>query len=108
VLLHEGEYLSTWGLNQTGAQNIRVESITIDDLLGEFEKVDLMKVDIEGQESRVLLGAQSLGRVRHLSFASVSPNRLELESKLRDLGFSLRFPRSPWQVEENVDAIQAS
>jgi FkbM family methyltransferase len=108
VLLHEGEYLSTWGLNQTGAQNIRVESITIDDLLGEFEKVDLMKVDIEGQEGRVLLDAQRLGRVRHLSFAGVSPNRLELEAKLRDLGFSLRFPRSSWQVEENVDAIQAS
>src|SRR5467141_3939033 len=47
VLLNEGEYLTTWGLNQTGARNIRVASITIDDLLGEFEKVDLMKVDIE-------------------------------------------------------------
>jgi FkbM family methyltransferase len=108
VLLHEGDYLSTWGLNQTGAKNIRVESIRIDDLLEEFETVDLMKVDIEGQESRVLLDAQSLGRVRHLSFAGVSPNRLELEAKLRGLGFSLRFPRSPGQVEENVDAIKAS
>ena len=108
VILYEGEYLSTWGLNQTGARNLRVESITIDDLLGEFEKVDLMKVDIEGQEGRVLLGAQRLGRVRHLSFARIRPNRLELEAKLRGLGFSLRFPRSPWQVEENVDAIQAS
>jgi FkbM family methyltransferase len=108
VLLHEGEYLTTWGLNQTGARNVRVESITVDDLLGEFEKVDLMKVDIEGQESRVLLSAQGLGKVRHLSFAGLSPTRLELEAKLRDLGFSLRHPYSPWQVEENVDAIKAS
>jgi FkbM family methyltransferase len=108
VLLYEGEYLSTWGLNQTGARNVRVESITMDDLLEEFETVDLLKVDIEGLESRVLLNAQSLGRVRHLSFAGVSPNRLELEEKLRRLGFSLRLPYSPWQVEENVDAINAS
>ena len=108
VLLIEGEYLTTWGLNQTGARNIRVESITIDDLLEEFEKVDLMKVDIEGQESRVLLAAQSLVKVRHLSFADPRPIRLELETKLRSLGFSLRFPSSPWQVEENVDAIQSS
>ena len=108
VLLYEGEYLSTWGLNRTEARNVRVESITMDDLLEEFERVDLMKVDIEGQESRVLLSAQGLGKVRHLSFAGLSPARLELEAKLRGLGFSLRFPRSPSQVEENVDAIQVS
>ena len=108
VLLNEGQYLTTWGLDQIGARNVRVESITIDDLLGEFEQVDLMKVDIEGQESRVLLAAQSLVKVRHLSFADPRPIRLELETKLRSLGFSLRFPSSPWQVEENVDAIQSS
>ena len=108
VLLHEGEYLSTWGLDQNSPRHVRVESITIDDLLGEFEKVDLMKVDIEGQEDRVLLSAQGLRRVRHLSFSDVSPNRSELEAKLRNLGFALRFPRSLWWVEENVDAIQAS
>src|SRR5207245_2701225 len=108
VILHEGEYLSTWGLHQIGPRQVRVESISIDDLLGDFEKVDLMKVDIEGQENQALLGAQNLGRVHHLSFANVSSNRSQLEAKLRDLGFTLRFPRSLGQVEENVDAVRTS
>lgn len=50
---------------------IEVEAVRLDDILAEVEKIDLMKMDIEGAEYRAFLGMMQLiksGRIKQIVF----------------------------------------
>lgn len=83
-------------------ETIQVEVRTLDSVLPELgvERVDLMKVDVEGAELRVLRGAaETLARSDELKlFIDIHPGRQDPRpvcELLSDLGFSLRDPADP-------------
>lgn len=51
-----------YSLASAGEQSIEIEAITIDDFCAErgIEKIDVMKMDIEGSETRALRGARNM------------------------------------------------
>lgn len=46
--------------NQPNAQEISIETITLDKALNATEKIDLIKIDVEGYEPQVLYGADTI------------------------------------------------
>lgn len=77
-----------------------VETVALDDLLGDLDRVDLVKIDIEGAEPMALRGMAGLiRRHRPVIFTELSPVLLEATAQtapdaylqqLRDLGYTLR------------------
>lgn len=83
-----------------------VEVITLDDVFERFaiERCDLLKLDCEGGEYEILLGArpETLLCVRHVALeyhVGLTPHRPEeLVVRLQELGFDVRLVASPTDV----------
>jgi FkbM family methyltransferase len=89
IRLYKGEVLSTWSAFRDHGPYIDVEAITLDELLGPFDTLDLLKIDIEGAEIESLLVTGSLRKVRTLSLA-VFPDEVPLiREKLEAEGFEI-------------------
>jgi FkbM family methyltransferase len=96
---------ATGRLDWTGrspAQSIPVRIETIDDAVG-VESIDVMKLDVEGSEGRVLAGARralEARRIRHIVFedhegpaSEVILNLQSLDYEVFAIGWSIRGPR---------------
>lgn len=57
-----------WGgiTKSNGVEIIELDSVTLDELLGNEEVIDLLKIDVEGSELLVLKGAESLLRMKKI------------------------------------------
>jgi FkbM family methyltransferase len=77
----------------TFGRGIMVQTITLDKFLSRFERVDLIKVDVEGSEWRVLEGAQkSMPIIRRWEIESHDPERREeMERLLQSYGYKTRW-----------------
>lgn len=81
-----------------------VDQVTLDDLMAEFQipRIDLLKIDVEGAETRVLLGAIShLASVRRIALEHHSPALAsEVEGLLEERNFSVR--REPSAARSHI------
>jgi len=112
---HINLFLSEYGTlhslsNQVGKKSIVVEAVTLDEFLGKDCKVDVIKVDVEGAEMLVLLGADRLIRTNgNLKvFTEFSPGYLkkagflpeEYLNKVMDYGFKL------WNINDRRKQLE--
>ncbi|MDA1051695.1 MAG: FkbM family methyltransferase [Planctomycetota bacterium] len=122
ALLHLGEK-SGWhtllpGLPQRAQGTIEVRQRCLDTVLGELgvERVDVIKIDVEGAELQVLAGARdTLTRNERVvllmdlhPYLGTSP--VEVCRLLRDLGFSLYdmcLPHTPALVSNQLTVLYA-
>jgi FkbM family methyltransferase len=75
---------------ETGGQI--VPSTTIDDLCAERDRVDVIKMDIEGAEYRALIGAaRTLGRLRPQILSEFSPDLLQSVSGVSGAAYLARI-----------------
>jgi FkbM family methyltransferase len=98
----------------------QVQAVELDSFLRDEQRIDIIKMDIEGAEGRALSGMQQLiQRHRPLIFTEFSPHGLELASRmtpqtyldrLRDLGYTLCSSPSTDQPPhiQNNEQIMAS
>lgn len=85
---------------EVGTAPLHVRSVMLDRTLAHVTRVDVMKIDVEGAEARVLRGARGLiNRCRPVVFSECCPYGLRLASatepdtfleELRSLGYELR------------------
>lgn len=73
-----------------------LNTITLDEFLGNEKEIDFIKADVEGAEAQIIRGASKLiGRNRKLKIAITTYHRQEdageLDSLLRKFGFSTAF-----------------
>ncbi len=71
---------------------IKVDSITLDNLLDQLVHVDFLKMDIEGSESDVIVSSENLGNVQQLfieyhSFKDAEQTLGAMLEKLKESGF---------------------
>jgi FkbM family methyltransferase len=104
VRLYEGAVLTTWGLRDVAARYVDVDAILLDELLHAHDRVDLLKLDIEGVEADVLLGSQELDRVRAICFAGFPRDLPRLREHLSRFGLEVRFLAPIWGSAENFVA----
>ncbi len=102
--LFEGDVLTTWGTVTPSERSIEVEAVTLDDLLGDHARIDLLKLDIEGREAEVLLSAHLLDRVRAISFSGFPEDLEKVRGHLQAAGFALRQPAPLFRSIENFIA----
>ncbi len=102
--LYQGSNTSTHSIIHGGETYYEVESITLEDIFNiledeGFRKIDLLKIDIEGAESRIFEGKDTniLTRIEkivgeiHLGIVDIEP----IIQKLRNSGFTYIFPHPP-------------
>jgi FkbM family methyltransferase len=104
IRLFAGEVLTTWGTHDVSERHVEVEAVTLDDLLGEHPRVDLVKLDIEGLEASVLCSTRGLDRVGTISFAGFPADLPSTRSYLESFGFSVRLPEPLFRSIENYVA----
>jgi FkbM family methyltransferase len=101
--LYLNESLSAWNTvfpdNET-TESVRVPAVTLDEALRGRERVDVVKIDVEGAEPLVLRGMTNILRenpgitliiefsASHLERAGIQPR--DYLQQLRDLGFRIR------------------
>ncbi len=89
--------------NRVHSEIIEVECVTLDGVVGQLSlpSVDLLKIDVEGHELQVLVGAIDTLRRFHprivLETDPRGPLHRDIESFLRDHGYETRSPEgAPW------------
>lgn len=78
-----------------GTTSFTCQALPLDEMTKEIKRIKLMKIDVEGSEYQVLIGArETLRKTRHV-IMEVSENSNEIERVLKNAGFeieTLRFP----------------
>lgn len=96
--------------------DIRVEAIALDDLIDECGTVDLLKMDVEGAETNIIINSKKLNRIKNL-YIEIEGNKNSgknpalIIQKLIDTGFEVYFKcepahRSPKEVFAMKNGIQ--
>lgn len=83
------------------AQHVSVEVESMSDILSQFESIDLVKIDIEGTELRVLksLSPKDAKHVKSMLIEIHHGNEIEeITSHLRNLGFELANHERHWSA----------
>jgi FkbM family methyltransferase len=84
-----------------------IETINLDDLLRDYEQVDLVKMDIEGAEWEILLNSkdETLLKIQQLSVEfhdfldkSKSPLTLACIKRLKKLGYGLKYKSTDYKL----------
>jgi len=93
-----------------GRRSIEIETVALDDFFPEGERIDIIKLDIQGSEYLALSGMEKLARRQKglVIISEFSPNLLakcgvspwEFIKKISDLGFTLQF------INEEKKAIE--
>lgn len=106
--LYRGDFLSTWSLTPSENESVPVTNVTLDQLLLPYDRVDLLKMDIEGSEVAVLLRSSvSLSRVHELDFETDLDRDVSvLFRALRSEGFELEVLGGWWRDRENIHATR--
>lgn len=77
----------------------QVEAVTLDDVLNGEERIDLIKMDVEGAEGLVLKGMEKLIQTHHpLIFTEFRPPALESRSGMNANEFLDRFRNAGYQI----------
>jgi FkbM family methyltransferase len=105
VMLRRGGFLTTWSIRRPGEAGVEVASVPLDDVMKDIEKVDLLKVDIEGAENDVLMSSSCLDKVRTLSVSVTHTSMREILPRLETAGFRMTVPSSAWGLEENAYGV---
>ena len=74
--IHAGEELLLSGERSDTIETVEVQTEPLDDQIGRVERIDLVKVDVEGAEAQVFAGMEGLlasGIVRRVCFEMVRP-----------------------------------
>lgn len=74
------------------ARSIEIATVTLDDLLADADAIGTVKIDVEGHELKVLMGASELlraGRIRDIVFEEHDTTSSPLFGFLADLGYSV-------------------
>lgn len=106
--IRSGAFLTTWGVHAQGPMTVRSSSLTLDQILSEFDDVDLLKLDIEGLELPVLESSKLLSRVRRVSVAAVPQQANRLTEVFRRHGLSLLRISKKWGRDENAFATRVT
>ena len=106
--IHSGAFLTTWGVHAQGPVKVRSSSLTLDQILSEFDYVDLLKLDIEGLELPVLESSKLLNRVRWVSVAAVPQQANRIAEVFRRHGMSLVRISRKWSRDENAFATRVT
>ncbi|MCC6004377.1 MAG: FkbM family methyltransferase [Thermofilum sp.] len=87
--------LSLYGLASVARNglNFTVEAFTLDDLLHNENRIDLIKIDVEGAELEVLKGAQKVLRKTRYIVLELSHNVSEILRILQETGFICKKAR---------------
>jgi FkbM family methyltransferase len=104
IRLYPGRVITTWTTTPRPGPSIEVPAITLDEVLRPFSNVDLLKIDVEGHESEVLLSSSLLQHVREICFACTPDQLPPLASKLSADGFTIHQPASLLSSDENYFA----
>ena len=96
VLVPPAPYHENSGTSHLGAEGaptgVAVDAVTLDGLLGSFDRRALLKIDAEGHETEVLQGAASLlerRRIRDIVFEDHSPHPSDAMQLLERSGYRL-------------------
>jgi methyltransferase, FkbM family len=96
---HEGKFSLTWFRGATVKRRVKI--VTLDELLmGRLERVDLLKVDVEGAEKQVLEGSQNLLKVTR--YVMLELRNYELADWLGEKGFRVKDVGSSFGDSLNV------
>ncbi len=108
VPLFRGTFLSTWSTAVKATQSIQVETCSLNELITPFDRVDLMKIDIEGAEVPLIYGsAQALEKVEVLDFeTSLEEDTSPLFRWLEAAGFKVTILGGWLRDRENTHAIR--
>jgi FkbM family methyltransferase len=99
------------------ANGLMVVQVTLDGLCkdNKIDTIELLKMDVQGNEADVLLGAQDLLRSKSIRCVFFEVNRIQSEtglnicpaaSMLRDYGYRFRPAGHPsWELQENFEAL---
>ncbi len=90
----EKHFDPTGGAVMPMAGRHQTKTLTLDSLCSAFERIDLLKVDVEGHEEEVFLGGLDLlrsGRVRDIVFEEFAPYPAPTHSLLEANGFEIFF-----------------
>jgi len=77
----------------------KVITETLDHLLSEVESIDVMKMDVEGHELKVLMGSQNLlanQKIKHIIFEDHASYPSEVAKCLLDYGYSILRLEKGW------------
>jgi len=108
IRLYQGTFLSTWSTATPSAVHITVPGTTLDLLLGPFDRVDLLKMDIESAERAILRSpVKALEKVSAMVFETeLDSIGAEILRTLESQGFSVRIIGGLIRTRENVLAIR--
>lgn len=90
-----------WGMNQTGArEGVPVAALKLDGY--SFTKLDFIKLDVEGDEPRAILGArESLTRLHPVLYVEFNWNENAIVTLLRAADYQLFLHHAPANREPN-------
>jgi len=81
------------------ANSTTIYQVTLDNYFSEGHKIDLLKIDVEGAEERVLLGAQNLlrtNRIDHIIYEDHAGYPSKVGSLLEEYGFTTYAIQKGW------------
>jgi FkbM family methyltransferase len=82
----------TASLEETEGQGIEVMTARLDDVLGDEQKIGVMKIDVEGHELSVFQGAEkaiAAGRIRDIIFEEHAAYPSDVSQYLEDAGYCI-------------------
>jgi len=86
-------YSSGFSLVRKSGESFSVPAMTFDSVLKRFETIDLLKIDIEGEEYPIFSQDHDLSNVRKIIMEYHPWGNLEqLENKLKSAGFNVVYP----------------
>ena len=102
-------------IKQGAAETREVETITIDDYVSEHTPPDVMKVDVEGFEHNVLMGARGTFEQGHpeVLFLEIHPDRLQQNgsdkhqviSLLQEYGYEFHKLADQWDPDSELTTL---
>lgn len=100
--------LSGLGVRQGADRVLTVPVTTIDDITKDLERLDLLKIDVEGQEAAVLAGARrSLRRFRPLVYLEAHDGGRSTEPILKEVGYrwAAHGEQQAYSPDESVNRL---
>ena len=90
IYLPEGNYGWASAVKWYGNKSFTIEAVPLDDIAKKIPAIKLLKIDVEGSEYQVLIGAkETLEKTKHIVL-ELSENSDEIQRMLEEAGFKIR------------------